>query len=76
MCREEMRDAVALTLLPGVLLARYLGDSSEEAMQHFSRLGELLRPLVAHGRAGQVAACHFAGELSARSATEIQLPSV
>jgi oligopeptide transport system ATP-binding protein len=32
-------------------------------------------PLEAHGRAGQVAACHFAGELSARTATEVRLPS-
>ena len=36
---------------------------------------EIEPPLVAHGRAGQVAACHFAGELSARSATETDLPS-
>jgi len=37
---------------------------------------EVEPPLVAHGRPGQVAACHFAGELSARSATETHLPSV
>src|SRR2546421_1647221 len=37
---------------------------------------EVEPPLVAHGRPGQVAACHFAGELSARSATETNLPSV
>jgi oligopeptide/dipeptide ABC transporter ATP-binding protein len=36
---------------------------------------EVEPPLVAHGRPGQVAACHFAGELSARSATETRLPS-
>src|SRR6202022_2453397 len=36
---------------------------------------EIEPPLVAHGRPGQVAACHFAGELSARSATETRLPS-
>ena len=47
MCRERMRDTVALTLLPGLLVARYLGDSSEEAMQRFAGLWELLRPAVA-----------------------------
>lgn len=45
-CRELM----AVTLLPGVLIARYLGDSSEEAMELFARLWEVLRPAVA-GRA-------------------------
>ena len=35
---------------------------------------EQVPPLVPHGRPGQVAACHFAGELSARTATEVSLP--
>lgn len=33
-----------LSLLPGLLLARYLGDSSEAARQWFVRLWETLRP--------------------------------
>lgn len=40
------RDVAATTVLPGVLLARYLGDSSEEAMNAFTRLWRLLRPAV------------------------------
>jgi oligopeptide transport system ATP-binding protein len=36
---------------------------------------EVEPPLDPHGRPGQVAACHFAGELSARTATEVRLPS-
>ena len=34
------------TLLPGVLIARYLGDSTEEAFAQFTRLWALLRPAV------------------------------
>src|SRR5258708_6127969 len=34
---------------------------------------EVEPPLVAHGRPGQVAACHFAGELSGESATATRL---
>lgn len=41
------RESVAVTLLPGLLIARYLGDSGEEAMQSFTRLWTLLRPSVA-----------------------------
>jgi urease accessory protein len=41
-CREH----AAVTLLPGLLIARYLGDSSEEAMRSFTRLWMLLRPAV------------------------------
>ncbi len=47
MCREKSAHGVAITLLPGLLIARYLGDSSEEAMQRFSRLWEVLRPSIA-----------------------------
>jgi urease accessory protein len=36
----------ALTLLPGILLARYLGDSSEEASDYFIALWRILRPAL------------------------------
>ena len=36
----------AVTLLPGLLIARYLGDSTEAAFQQFSALWTLLRPAV------------------------------
>jgi urease accessory protein len=39
-------EGLALTRLPGVLVARYLGDSSEEAKQLFVQLWEALRPLA------------------------------
>ena len=35
-----------VTSLPGVLLARYLGHSSQEAMQWFTSLWQLLRPAL------------------------------
>lgn len=38
--------AAAVTLLPGVLLARYLGDSSEAAKRYFVELWRLLRPAI------------------------------
>lgn len=44
-CRAAV-PALAITLLPGVLLARYLGDSSEQAMQAFARLWAVLRPAL------------------------------
>jgi urease accessory protein len=34
----------AVTLLPGLLVARYVGDSSEEALERFTALWSLLRP--------------------------------
>jgi len=37
----------SVTLLPGILLARYLGDSSEEARRYFIELWRILRPAVA-----------------------------
>ncbi len=40
----------AVTRLPGVIVARYLGDSSEAAAHYFAELWRLLRPLIA-GRA-------------------------
>ena len=41
------KEIAATTVLPGVLLARYLGDSSEDAMNAFTALWKLLRPAVA-----------------------------
>ncbi len=41
-CREVRE--VAVTLLPGVLVARYLGDSSEEAKRCLARIWSVLRP--------------------------------
>jgi urease accessory protein len=43
-CRQV--EDVAVTLLPGLLVARHLGDSSEAAKQRFIRLWEILRPAV------------------------------
>jgi urease accessory protein len=43
-CRDVQ--GVAVTLLPGVLVARHLGDSSEIAKQRFVQLWEILRPAV------------------------------
>ena len=44
---EKIRiDSLALTRLPGVLVARYLGDSSEEALGAFGRLWREIRPAV------------------------------
>jgi urease accessory protein len=45
--RKEAPACLALTVLPGVLIARYLGDSSEEAMRAFAALWSLLRPAIA-----------------------------
>jgi urease accessory protein len=44
-CRKRVPPC-AVTLLPGLLVARYLGDSSEEAMRLFTRLWSVLRPAV------------------------------
>src|SRR5574341_379433 len=44
---EECRRLAAVTLLPGLLVARYLGDSTEEAFNRFNKLWALLRPVVA-----------------------------
>ena len=43
---SKCRELAAVTLLPGLLVARYLGGSSEEAMARFARLWETLRPAV------------------------------
>jgi urease accessory protein len=41
---------LAVTQLPGLLVARYLGDSSEQALRAFTALWKLVRPSVC-GRA-------------------------
>ena len=43
-CREV--ESLSVTQLPGVLVARYLGDSSEQAKQLFTQLWTILRPAV------------------------------
>ena len=47
-CRGLMPESgdAAVTRLPGVLVARYLGDSSEAGKHYFRRLWEVLRPLL------------------------------
>lgn len=45
-------DNVSVTLLPGLLIARHLGDSSESAKQRFIELWQVLRPAI-HGRAAK-----------------------
>lgn len=41
---------LAITRLPGLLIARYLGDSSEEALHAFTRLWKVLRPSAVEPR--------------------------
>jgi urease accessory protein len=43
-------EGLAITRLPGLLIARYLGDSSEEALRAFTRLWKLLRPSAVEPR--------------------------
>lgn len=44
-CSEKISiEGLAITRLPGLLIARYLGESSEEALQAFTRLWKTLRP--------------------------------
>ena len=47
-CREPKPEAGAgaVTLLPGILVARYLGTSSEAAKRYFAKLWSILRPAV------------------------------
>ena len=47
---EPETGRAAVTLLPGILLARYLGDSSEAARRYFTALWRILRPALT-GRA-------------------------
>ena len=37
---------IGLTRVPGVLIARYLGDSSEEVLHYFTELWTVLRPAL------------------------------
>ena len=46
MAREAAAN-VAVTAFDGLVVGRYLGDSSEEALQAFTRLWQALRPSVA-----------------------------
>jgi urease accessory protein len=48
-CREPHPHAGtgAVTCLPGVLVARYLGASSEAARGYFAQLWSILRPALA-----------------------------
>lgn len=48
----ECRKIAATTLLPGLLVARYLGDSTEEAFNKFARLWALIRPATTGRKAG------------------------
>jgi urease accessory protein len=41
---------IAITRLPGLLVARYFGDSSEEALQGFIRVWKALRPSAVEPR--------------------------
>jgi|SRR5687767_8285121 len=41
-CREH----ATVTYLPGLLVARYLGDSSEDAFERFTRVWQLVRPAL------------------------------
>lgn len=49
--RQEMPDCIAATLLPGLLVIRYLGDSTEQAFAAFSGIWRRLRPAVLSRRA-------------------------
>jgi len=42
----QRAEGLAVTRLPGLLVARYLGDSSEEAKQLFARLWATIRPAL------------------------------
>lgn len=55
-CRElkPARGDVGVTLLPGVLIARYLGASSEAAKHYFVQLWRILRPVVAGREAAEL----------------------
>ena len=43
---SQCRKIAATTVLPGLLIARYLGDSTEEAFDQFRSLWSLLRPAL------------------------------
>ncbi len=48
--RVAAPDCLAVTRLPELLVARYLGDSSEEALQAFAALWKALRPTAVEPR--------------------------
>ena len=53
-CRDTAtcsRGRAGITVMPHLLLARYLGDSTETAMQYFTALWSLLRPALTGRRA-------------------------
>ncbi len=61
-CRRQTSGVAAMigvTRLPGVLIARYLGDSCEEGLAYFTVLWSVLRPALAAktARAPRVWAC-------------------
>jgi urease accessory protein len=47
---REAAPQLAITQLPGLMVARYLGDSSEEALRSFARLWKVLRPSAVEPR--------------------------
>jgi urease accessory protein len=49
LCRAEQAESgdAAITLLPSLFVARYLGDSGEAARAYFTRLWRVLRPALA-----------------------------
>ena len=49
---KQCREVAPTTLLPGLLIARYLGDSTEQAFRQFTDLWGLLRPALT-GREAQ-----------------------
>jgi len=49
--RQEMPGCIVATLLPGLLVIRYLGDSTEQAFAAFSGIWHRLRPAVLSRRA-------------------------
>ena len=51
--QEPLDGDGAVTLLPGILLARYLGDSSEAARRYFTALWRILRPVLAGREANE-----------------------
>jgi urease accessory protein len=55
----DERARTGVTRVPGVLIARYLGDSSEEAFNYFTGLWTILRPALSAraSRAPRVWAC-------------------
>jgi len=48
LCRQAAPEngPAAVTLLPGIFVARYLGDSSEAAKRYFVALWRALRPAL------------------------------